>query len=248
MTAAPILIGCAHGTREPAGQRVILDLLQAIQDRLGVEVREAYVDVQTPKVGAVVDAVVGETASGAAAPGRAGSDTDKPAALSAVVVPLLLAGGYHVYVDIARAVLNRPTVVAAPALGPDQRLIQIVLDRVHGAGIPDGTSLVLAAAGSSDPRSQADTEQAAALLRARWAGPVRIGYAAGITPTVTQAVTAARADAHGAPVAVASFLLSPGFFQRKVESAGGDHVTGPLAPHSLLVDIVADRYREACGA
>jgi sirohydrochlorin ferrochelatase len=229
-SGAPILIGCAHGTREPAGQQVIRDLLDAIRERLGVEVREAYVDVQDPKVDQVVASI----------PASDGS-------VSAVVVPLLLAGGYHVYVDIAEAVAERPDVVAAPALGPDPRLIDIVLDRVRDARVPDTATLVLAAAGSSDPRSQADTETAADMLRTHWGGPVRIGYAAGIKPTVAEAVDAARAHGEELEVAAASFLLSPGFFQGRIEFAGADHATTPLAPHPLLLDIIADRYREASG-
>jgi len=106
----------------------------------------------------------------------------------------------------------------------------------------------LAAAGSSDPRSQADTEAAADMLRVHWGGPVRVGYAAGIKPSVAEAVVAARVHGEDMEVAVASFLLSPGFFQGRIEEAGADHFTGPLAPHPLLLDIIADRYREASGA
>lgn len=227
----PVLIGCAHGTREEAGQQVIVALLDAIRERLGVEVHEAYVDVQDPKVDQVVNAI-------------APADS----AVSAVVVPLLLASGYHVYVDIAKAIEGRDDVVAAPALGPDERLIDIVLDRVRDAGIPATATLVLAAAGSSDPRSQADTETAADMLRVHWDGPVRIGYAAGIKPSVAEAVKLARANGEDLEVAVASFLLSPGFFQGRIESAGADHYTPPLAPHPLLLDIIEDRYRRASGS
>jgi len=46
-------------------------------------------------------------------------------------------------------------------------------------------------------------------------------------------------------VALASYLLAPGFFQRKLVDAGADVVTGPLAPDDRLVDIVLDRYRSA---
>jgi sirohydrochlorin ferrochelatase len=221
-----VLIGCAHGTREAAGQQVILALLESVREALGVDVREAYVDVQEPHVKDVVAEVV--------------SRGD-----AAVVVPLLLAGGYHVYVDIAKAVAGHASVAAAPALGPDKRLIDIVLDRASDAGVPRDATLVLAAAGSSDPRSQADTEAAAELLRARWGGPVRIGYAAGIAPTVADAVASARANGEDEVVAVASFLLAPGTFQARLEDAGADFVTAPLAPDPRLIEIIADRFRDA---
>src|SRR5690606_15634225 len=103
------------------------------------------------------------------------------------VVPYLLAGGYHVYHDIAQAVSERSDVQSAPALGPDSRLIDIVMDRIREADVHPTATLVLAPAGSSDPRSQADTERTADMLRQRWDGPVRIGYAAGVKPSVTEA-------------------------------------------------------------
>lgn len=227
-----ILIGCAHGTRDEDGQatvrRVIADIRAALPDH---DVREAYVDVHGPHIREVVEEI---------APAAEGT--------SAVVVPLLLAGGYHVYHDIAEAVEDREDVSPAPALGPDPRLIEIVLDRVHEAGVPETATLVLAAAGSSDPRSQADTAEAAEMLRAAWSGPVRIGYAAGIHPTVTDAVHEAREYGEDGVVAVASFLLAPGFFQKRLEESGADYVTAPLAPHPRIVDIVVERYRDAGGA
>ncbi|WP_062299212.1 sirohydrochlorin chelatase [Demequina maris] len=225
------LIACAHGTRDEAGQATILKVVEDVRAALPAhEVRDAYVDVHGPYCKEVVAEV------------EPGDGT------SAVVVPLLLAGGYHVYHDIAEAVKDRPDVAAASALGPDPRLIDIVMDRIREAHVPETTTLILAAAGSSDPRSTADTEAAAEMLRARWSGPVRIGYAAGIHPTVGDAVADARANGEDGEVAVASFLLAPGFFQQRLTESGADYVTAPLAPHPRLVEIVLDRYRDAGGS
>jgi hypothetical protein len=49
-------------------------------------------------------------------------------------------------------------------------------------------------------------------------------------------------------VAAASYLLAPGFFQQRVEQSGADVVTGPIAPHPKVVDIVVARYRAALEA
>lgn len=230
---APILILCAHGTRDPAGQASVAAVAERVHRRLGVEVRLAYVDVQEPQLDEVVLGVP-ESSDG----------------IAAVVVPYLLAGGYHVHVDIANAVRTRHDVVAAPALGPDPRLISIVRDRVREAAVHPTATLVLAPAGSSDARSQADTETTLDALRLAWDGPVRVGYAAGIEPTVAQAVEAARANGEyeeDSDVAVVSYLLSPGFFQDTLGKAGADHVTDPLAPDERLIDIIADRFRGAGG-
>lgn len=226
MTGSPILIGCAHGTKSPAGQQAIRDLLDAVRLALpDVEVREAYVDVHGPFLADVIAGVpVAERG------------------LAAVVVPLLVAGGYHVYHDIAQAVAMRPDVVAAPALGPDSRLTAIVLDRLREAHVSHESTLVLAAAGSSDERATADTEAAAEMLRGTWEGPVRVAYAAGHSPSVADAVRSAHEYGEDGTVAVASFLLAPGVFQARLEEAGADVVTPALAPHPELVSIVIDRY------
>lgn len=231
---APALILCAHGTRDAAGQASIAAIAERVRQRLDVDVLLAYVDVQGPSIDEVV-AEVPVNATG----------------IAAVVVPYLLAGGYHVHVDIARAVADRHDIVATPALGPDPRLTNIVLDRVAEAGVHPTATLVLSPAGSSDPRAQADTEVTLDQLRVAWDGPVRVGYAAGIEPTVTAAVSAARRhgeDGDDADVAVVSYLLSPGFFQDRLSTAGADHVTAPLAPDDRLVAIIADRYGDALGA
>ena len=226
MTASLVL--CAHGTRDPLGRETVRAVVAAVASRLPeVAVLEAYVDVHGPEVAEVV----------------AGLPTGEPVA--GVVVPLLLAAGYHVHVDIAQAVAGRPDVLATPALGPDDRLVEVVLDRLRASGARPGSTVVLAPAGSSDPRAQADSAAVAERLAARWGGPVTLGYAAGPVPSVADAVRAARGAARGGPVAVASYLLAPGFFQRRLDDSGADVVTGPLAPDERIVDVVVDRYRSA---
>lgn len=226
MTVAPILIGCAHGTTSSAGKQTIKALLGAVRIALpDVDVREAYVDVHGPYLADVIAEIP------VAEEGRA-----------AIVVPLLLAGGYHVHHDIAEAVADRTDIVAAGALGPDQRLTGILLDRLREAHVSRGSTLVLAAAGSSDARALADTEAAAEMLRGTWAGPVRVAYAAGHEPSVADAVRTAHEFGEDGTVAVASYLLAPGVFQSRLYEAGADVVTSALAPHPGLVSIVIDRY------
>src|SRR3954447_17086709 len=100
MSAQPVLVACAHGTRNPAGRRLIGELALAARAlRPGLQTTAAFVDVQPPTV---VDVVAGLASS----------------RTPAVVVPLLLSGGYHVHVDIAGAVAGHPAAVAARPLGP----------------------------------------------------------------------------------------------------------------------------------
>lgn len=223
---APVLVGCSHGTDSVAGRAAIRSILDGVRAaRPGLDVREAFVDVQQPEV---ADVVAGATAAGG----------------SAVVVPLLMSTGFHARVDIAAAVEGRRA-AAARTLGPDDRLVQILLDRLREAGAAPGDSVVLAAAGSSDPLAAAMVEQTLESLRRAWHdGPVTVGYGSASLPRIADAVEQAR-RAGAARVVAASYLLAPGFFHDRVSAAGADVVTAPLAPDPRLVEIVLDRYAEA---
>jgi sirohydrochlorin ferrochelatase len=225
----PVLIACAHGTRNPTGRRLIAELALAARVlRPGLTTTAAFVDVQPPTV---VDVVAELSAAG------------RPA----VVVPLLLSGGYHVHVDIAGAVAGSPGTVAARALGPDPRLVGVLRDRLVEAGADPAdplTAVVLAAAGSSDPRSVADVVNTADLLRREWAGQVSTGFGSAARPTVPDAVATARRGG-ARRVVVASYLLAPGHFHDKLAGAGADLVTAPLLPDDRIAAVLLDRYDAA---
>jgi len=229
--SAPVLVACAHGTRNPTGRRLIAELALAARSlRPGLTTTAAFVDVQPPTV---VD-VVADLA-------RAG----RPA----VVVPLLLSGGYHVHVDIAGAVAAAPGTIAARPLGPDRRLVEVLHDRLVVAGADPAdpsTAVVVAAAGSSDERAVADVQTTAQLLQRSWAGPVTTGYGSAATPTVPDAVTAAR-RAGASRVVVVAYLLAPGHFHDKLAGAGADAVTAPLLPDDRIAAVLIDRYDAAVG-
>ena len=231
MTAAPVLVACAHGTRSAAGRAVVRAVVEDVRRlRPGLDVREAFVDVQEPAVGDAVAAAV----AGPAGPG---------APVAAVVAPLLLSTGVHVRHDIGAAVAGLPAVAAEP-LGPDDRLAGILVERLTAAGATADDAVVLAAAGSSDPAAVVAVGAVLAALRARWPGPVTVGYGAAARPDVATAVAEARA-AGARRVVVASYLLAPGHFHGALAGAGADLVTAPLGPHPDLARIVLDRYDAA---
>ena len=229
MSAQPVLVACAHGTRNPTGRRLIAELALAARAlRPGLQTTAAFVDVQPPTV---VDVVQDLAAAGT----------------PVVVVPLLLSGGYHVHVDIAGAVGAHEGARAARPLGPDLRLAAVLHTRLTGAGEDErdpNTAVVLAAAGSSDPRAVADVEDTADLLQRSWAGPVTTGYGSAAQPTVPDAVAAAR-KAGAERVVVASYLLAPGHFHGKLLEAGADRVTAPLLPDDRIAAVLLDRYDAA---
>jgi sirohydrochlorin ferrochelatase len=69
------------------------------------------------------------------------------------------------------------------------------------------------------------------------------GYLAAASPTVEDAVLAAQSS--GRAVALATFLLSPGFFADRMVLTGAERVSAPLAPHPALARLVLRRYDEA---
>lgn len=230
-SGSPVLVACAHGTRDPGGRRLIAELTLAARAlRPGLRTAAAFVDVQPPTVADVV---------------RGLGETGTPA----VVVPLLLSGGYHVHVDIAAAVAGHAGARAARPLGPDPRLVAVLLDRLRAVGgdpTDPGTAVVVAAAGSSDPRAVADVEGTARLLQRCWAGAVSTGYGAAARPTVPGALAAARAVG-ARRVLVAAYLLAPGHFHDKLAGAGADALAAPLLPDDRIAAVLLDRYDAATG-
>ncbi|MBD2759301.1 sirohydrochlorin chelatase [Yimella sp. cx-573] len=223
MTTA--LVVCAHGTDNPAGQDVVRSITEQVRRRLpSITVRDAYVDVQIPALPDVVNELVAQHDS-------------------VVIVPLLLSSGFHTEVDVADVVAAHAHVVAAPALGPHELLGDVLVDRLHEAGAEAGDPVVLAVAGSSRPSGAADAEVMLDLLRRRWGGPVSLGYLAAREPSVSDAVTAARTDRQ--QVAVASYLIGPGFFHDRLQRVVDVLVSEPLGDDARLAELVLLRFAEA---
>jgi sirohydrochlorin ferrochelatase len=162
---------------------------------------------------------------------------------NSVIVPLLLSTGYHLAADIAGAASSAGARVAGP-LGPDELLLTALTGRLSDAGVPEGTPLVLAAAGSANPAAAADVQKQADLLADQLNVPVLAAFAAAARPTVPEAVADLR-ERTGLPVAVASYLLAPGYFQDQLHDSGADWVTEPLGGHPALAGLVIERYRAA---
>ncbi|MBD1541725.1 sirohydrochlorin chelatase [Arthrobacter sp. IA7] len=260
---SPILIACAHGTSNAQGAAEVNALRDAIAAlRPGLDVREAYVDVQEPDLVDVVAGLPADPGSIATADGGAAAGGHGAAGTSAVVVPLLLSVGYHVKVDIAKAVKGRPGTTAAAPLGPDPRLAALLDQRLREAGVTDNDAIVLAAAGSSNPNAAVSVEELADQLRALRSNRIVPAYGASAKPSVPEAVAMLREEAAGGAgagesaggvslggrVVVASYLLAPGFFHDQLAKAGADLVTEPLLPSPVLAEIALERYDAALAA
>jgi sirohydrochlorin ferrochelatase len=225
----PILLAVAHGSRHPGATATIRALAGQVERLAPVlDIQVAFVQHAEPSLARALDA--------------AGPDL--------VIVPLLLSAGYHLSTDIARAVTAIDTAITATGpgprvagpLGPDPLLVTALTRRLGEAGVPPGTPVVLAAAGSSDPQAAADVQDQANLLAAELGVAVVTAFGAAGRPAVSEAVASLRART-GSRVAVASYLLAPGYFQERLRESGADWVTAPLGAHPAIAALVIDRYR-----
>jgi sirohydrochlorin ferrochelatase len=221
----PTLLAVAHGSKDPAAKVTITALAREVTRFAPVlKVRVAFIQHAEPSL----------------------DDELSAAGENAVIVPLLLSTGYHLAADIAGAASAAGARVAGP-LGPDTLLVTALAGRLAEAGVPDGTPVVLAAAGSTDPAAQRDAERQAELLAERLEVPVTAAFLSAAGPRVDEAV-AELAARENREVAIASYLLAPGHFQDQLAGAGARWVTAPLGGHPAMAGLVIDRYRTASRA
>ncbi|GAA2903461.1 sirohydrochlorin chelatase [Streptosporangium fragile] len=224
------LVLAGHGTRSAKGEETITGLRDLVRQlRPGIRVEKAFLEISSPLLADVLPTLPGPV----------------------VVVPLLLAGGYHVHIDLPSVVAEaRPDAIVAAPLGPHPLLAAILARRLAAAGLRAADSVILAAAGSSDPAALADVRAAARLLAVRLARPVTAAFAAAGSPSIAEALDRLRSGP--APrIAVASYLLAPGFFHDRLRECGADLVTAPLGVDADLAALVwarFDRARRAAAA
>ncbi|MDR8409318.1 sirohydrochlorin chelatase [Nonomuraea sp. 3-1Str] len=221
---APTLVLAAHGTRSAEGERTLAELAAAVRRRRpGRRVELAYLEISGPLLRDVLPAVPGPV----------------------VVAPLLLAGGYHVHVDLPAVLAqHRPGALMAAPLGPHGLLTSALTRSLTRAGLRRTDAVVLGAAGSSDPAALADVRAAAHRLAVRLGRPVTAAFASAGTPTLPEALERA-GSGPARRVAVASYVLAPGHFHGRLLAAGADLVTDPLGADPDVASLVWARYDEA---
>ncbi|MEV4396715.1 CbiX/SirB N-terminal domain-containing protein [Nonomuraea sp. NPDC049607] len=220
----PTLVLAAHGTRSAAGERTLAALAGSVRRaRPGRRVEPAFLEISGPLLKDVLPAVPGPV----------------------VVVPLLLAGGYHVHIDLPEVIAaRRPDALVADRLGPHRLLTSALVRTLDRAGLRAADTVILGAAGSSDPAGLADVRAAAHRLSVRLSRPVTAAFAASGTPSLREAVDQARTTS-GGRVVVASYVLAPGFFHDRLTGAGADLVTAPLAPDPAVTALIWHRFDQA---
>ncbi|MEU2245597.1 sirohydrochlorin chelatase [Streptomyces sp. NPDC019224] len=235
-SAAPALVAVAHGSRDLRAPHAVAALLERVRElRPGLEVRLGHIELNAPLLPETLHAL---------------GDGE------AVLVPLLLGRGHHVKHDIPASVAAAPALrarVAAP-LGPHPLLVEALHDRLTEAGWHPSdqgnrdSAVVLAAAGSRDPESAADTRRTARFLGERLGGvPVVPAYTSAASPTVPAAVRALAARGHHR-IAVASYFTAPGRFASAAAAHAPWIAAAPLGAHPAMARLILHRYDQALAA
>ena len=225
MSTRPLVL-LAHGSRRPGPSSVLSRTAERVSTILpGVEVRTGYVELQPPDPATALEGLV-----------------------DPVVLPFFLARGYHVLNDVPAAVERHGSGTVTGHLGVEEHLVEAVAQRLREASAPLGglarlDHIVLGAAGSRQAVALEEVETITRLLEARLGREVTPAYLSAARPSVSDAVSTARA--RGARrVGVATYLLAEGRFHRALHSTGADVVAAPIGDHPALAELVALRYRE----
>ncbi|WP_443058263.1 sirohydrochlorin chelatase [Streptomyces sp. NBC_00820] len=225
----PALVLVAHGSRDPRALTTVRTLMDRIRElRPALSVQLGHIELNEPLLPDTL-AALGDT--------------------PAVLVPLLLGHGHHVKRDIpAMAAAGARVRVAAP-LGPHPLLTETLYARLVEAGWPPAmdpagrrcSAVVLAAAGSRDPDSAADTGHTARLLSDRLGVPVLPAYASAATPTIPTALRTLTAGGRHR-IAIASCFTAPGRFVTQCARQAPWIVSAPLGSHPAMARLILHRY------
>lgn len=213
----PALIAALHGTRSAAGAATSAALLARVRSvRPSLDVVAGYLDVQEPRLSSVLGSRPGP----------------------AVVVPVLLSGGYHVVEDIPSTAASSPRVRVAQHLGPDAAITGILVERLSPYA---ADTIALVGSPSTRSSARADLVGAAVLLAAVLDRPVH--------PLTVDDWLASSLNALPGRVAIATYLLGEGFFYDTLRAAafgaGAVAVTEPLGAHPAIANLILQRYDEA---
>jgi sirohydrochlorin ferrochelatase len=219
VTRDPLVVLLAHGSVDPRHEADVGCLARRLTGRLGLDVSAAYLENGSPDLPALA----------------------RRSRRPLVVVPLLLAQGYHARTDVPALVLRVepevPTLtVARPPVMAGSMWARTAVNQLTGPA-EGARHLVLATAGSSDPRVLRAWDQAAATWSREWGWrSVSVAHVGGNGRRLVDVLR------DRAPATVVPALVARGRFAdvvaRTVQAAGA-HSTSPLGHAAAFADGVA---------
>ncbi|MGW7195877.1 sirohydrochlorin chelatase [Streptomyces chryseus] len=242
MFRSPVLLVTAHGSRDPRHAATVHALVARVRAlRPGLRVETGFLDFNAPAVPRVLEGLAAEGVR------------------DVVVLPLLLTRAFHAKADIpavlheASARLPRLRIHQAEVLGPSPLLLSALERRLYEAGLTPGdkssTGVVLASAGSSDPEAIAVIAEIARELRYTGWCAVRPAFASASLPRTQDAVRDLRSARGVRRVAVAPYVVAPGFLPDRIargaRESGAEVLGEVLGACPELARLLLTRYDEA---
>lgn len=239
MRGRPVLLVVAHGSRDPRHAATVHALVRRVRSlRPGLRVETGFLDFNVPSVHGVLDTLAADGVR------------------DVVALPLLLNRAFHAKADIPAVLRDAPArlrIRQADVLGPSPLLLAALERRLYEAGLSPAdkpsTGVVLASAGSSDPEAIAViAEIAREWRRSGWCA-VRPAFASASPPRTEDAVRELRALGC-ARVAVAPYVLAPGFLPDRIArgAGGADALAAVLGAAPEVARVCLERFDEAYGS
>lgn len=233
MNPNPTLLLVAHGSRDPRFADTAYRVRAAVAQRIPhVDVELSFLDLNTPLVADALTEL----------------DSD------CVVVPLLLAPGYHSEVDLPGIIADadNPTAVSITDVVGRAGLVGSLADRLTEAGLAEGDGIIVTAVGSSNPTADRVVRRTALQLSTRLHRPVEVVYATQLGTGDIRLRNAVRRlhKAGSTRIVLSPYFLSAGLLTERVEAAldrlvPDALVAGPIGTHHALIDAVIGCYRSA---
>jgi sirohydrochlorin cobaltochelatase len=239
MPSGVVLLG--HGSKDAEGRAELLAYLEALRQRTGESVRAGVLEYPNP------DLPDAQTAFAQAA--HDGVD-------EVMALPALLhfaghaKGDMPAQVQFARQRNPGLAITLAGPVGHDERLLQVVEQRLTHFEANEDAAVLLVGRGSTDPQANADLFKIARLLwdRNRF-GWIEAAFVSLAPPGIAAGID--RCFKLGARrVIVMPYFLCTGVLVKRLgeqarQTASGVHVAPHLGVHELVVDILMDRLAQA---
>ncbi|WP_051855628.1 sirohydrochlorin chelatase [Streptomyces sp. NRRL B-1347] len=233
----PVLLVVAHGSRDPRHARTVRALVRRVRGlRPGLRVEVGFLDFDAPSVPQALESLAGQGVR------------------DVIALPLLLTRAFHAKADIPAVLRAAPAgmrVRQAGVLGPSPLLLTALEQRLYEAGLDPAdkatTGVVLASAGSTDPEAIAVIADIAREWRRTGWCAVRPAFASAELPPTEGAVRSLRGVPGVRQVAVAPYVLAPGFLPDRIArgAADADVLGGVLGDSLFVARVVLERF-DAC--
>jgi len=235
------LVAVAHGSRDPRSARAVAAVLDTLRaEHPGVDIRLAFLDLNTPSVGQVLDAIA--------------ADGHRQVA----VIPLLLGSAFHARVDLPallrEARFRHPSleVLCSRILGDDDLLVDAARELITDTGVSvddPSVGIAVCAVGSRRPEANRTTGLLVPRIVAGTAWTKASAcFATPANPSVTSAL-GSLSHSGARTLVLAPWILAPGLLWDRAcaiaESAPNVRIAATLTSHRAVARVIAERYTDA---